>query len=113
MNPALNEPWESPAPAAQDDPSRRNAPPGIVEDNIRTLVEHRRRIAATRGAHNKIADAITGFVGGLAFVVLHVVGLVVWVVINLGLTPLQPFDPTFVLLATWASVEAIFLSRSC
>ena len=110
MNRALNEPWESPAPAGPDDPSRRNAPPGVVEENIRTLVEHRRRIAATRSTHNKIADAIGGFAGSLAFVLLHLLGVVAWVVINLGLTPWPPFDPTFVLLATCASVEAIFLS---
>jgi uncharacterized membrane protein len=30
--------------------------------------------------------------------------------INAGWTPLRPFDPTFVLLATAASVEAIFLT---
>jgi uncharacterized membrane protein len=34
-----------------------------------------------------------------------------WVVVNLGLVPgVVPFDPTFVVLAMIASVEAIFLS---
>jgi uncharacterized membrane protein len=33
-----------------------------------------------------------------------------WVAVNIGWTPLPPFDPTFVILATVASVEAIFIS---
>ena len=33
-----------------------------------------------------------------------------WIVIDVGGTPLPPFDSTFVILAMFASVEAIFLS---
>jgi uncharacterized membrane protein len=44
------------------------------------------------------------------FAYLHLAIVAVWVLVNLGLTPLRPFDPSFVILACAASVEAIFLS---
>jgi len=47
----------------------------------------------------------------MTLVALHVVLVAVWIAINLGWIPtVAPFDPTFVILATVASVEAIFLS---
>jgi uncharacterized membrane protein len=45
------------------------------------------------------------------FVWLHVAAYGFWVFVNLGVIPGVPqFDPTFVILAMIASVEAIFLS---
>ncbi|WP_287160813.1 DUF1003 domain-containing protein [Mesorhizobium sp.] len=47
----------------------------------------------------------------MAFVYLHLSILIVWVVLNLGAIPaVPPWDPSFVILAMVASVEAIFLS---
>jgi uncharacterized membrane protein len=46
----------------------------------------------------------------MAFVVLHLVLFGLWIVINLGWLPVKRFDPSFVVLAMFASVEAIFLS---
>jgi len=46
----------------------------------------------------------------MAFVYLHAALVVAWVLINVGATPLRAFDPSFVILATVASVEAIFIS---
>ena len=47
----------------------------------------------------------------MIFVYLHLALVGVWVAVNIGFLPLIPrFDPTFVILATVASVEAIFLS---
>jgi len=46
----------------------------------------------------------------MAFVYVHAALVAGWVLVNLGLTPLARFDPSFVILATVASVEAIFLS---
>ncbi|MGD9765056.1 MAG: DUF1003 domain-containing protein [Candidatus Binatia bacterium] len=86
------------------------AAPVVVEDNIRALVERRRQLAAERSVRDRIADAVTAFTGSITFVVLHLIAFGAWALINAGLTPLPRFDPTFVLLATWASVEAIFLS---
>lgn len=59
----------------------------------------------------KIAQAITSFTGSMRFVYLHLAVYGCWIVSNLGWIPITPpFDPTFVILAMVASVEAIFLS---
>jgi len=47
----------------------------------------------------------------MRFVYVHVVVYGFWILVNLGLVPGVPeFDPSFVILAMVASVEAIFLS---
>ena len=54
---------------------------------------------------------MTRFTGSMAFVYIHLVGFGLWIALNLSLIPgVKPWDPTFVILATEASVEAIFLS---
>jgi uncharacterized membrane protein len=57
-----------------------------------------------------LAGAITRFAGTMTFVYVHAALVAGWVLVNAGLTPLTRFDPSFVILATVASVEAIFLS---
>jgi uncharacterized membrane protein len=83
---------------------------GIVERNIRALMERRRREEAAKRPQDRIADGITHFTGSMAFVWLHVAIFGAWIVVNLGWTPLPQFDESFVVLAMVASVEAIFLS---
>ena len=83
----------------------------VVERNIRALLEHRQEQQVTRTRQERIADAITRFAGSMKFVYIHLMGFGLWVLINLRLIPVVPaFDPTFVVLAMVASVEAIFLS---
>jgi uncharacterized membrane protein len=66
---------------------------------------------ATATLEERIAGAITRFAGSLRFVYLHIVLFGFWIIANLGLAPGVPeFDPSFVILAMAASVEAIFLS---
>jgi uncharacterized membrane protein len=81
-----------------------------LERNISALAERRRIEEEREGADQRLARAITRFAGSMAFVYLHAAIVAAWVVVNLQLTPLQPFDPSFVILASVASVEAIFLS---
>ncbi|HEX2220821.1 MAG TPA: DUF1003 domain-containing protein [Gemmatimonadales bacterium] len=83
---------------------------GVVDRNIRALVEREREQERARSLQNRIADAITQFAGSMRFVYLHLLLYGAWIVINLGLLPIRPFDPTFVVLAMVASVEAIFIS---
>src|SRR5205085_12659816 len=64
----------------------------------------------SRGYEERIADVITRFTGSMGFVYLHVALFAAWIFVNLGWTPLPIFDPSLVLLAMIASVEAIFLS---
>jgi uncharacterized membrane protein len=83
---------------------------GVLERNIAALVERRRQEERERTLDERAAEAISRFAGSMRFVYLHLVLVGLWVAINLGLTPLPRFDPTFVVLAMVASVEAIFLS---
>ena len=82
----------------------------VVERNIQALLDRGRREHAARPAAHRFADAVTRFTGSLTFVAVHVVVFGVWVVVNAGLMPVPRWDPSFVILATVASVEAIFLS---
>lgn len=83
----------------------------VVERNIDALVDRRRREAAARRWPERLADAVTRFSGSMTFVLIHVVLVATWVAINLGWVPgVRRFDPSFVVLAMVASVEAIFLS---
>jgi uncharacterized membrane protein len=82
----------------------------VVERNIEALVEQRRAVERDRTLEDRVADAITRFTGSMRFVYIHLVLFGLWIVINLGWLGLEPFDPSFVVLAMVASVEAIFLS---
>jgi uncharacterized membrane protein len=84
---------------------------GVIERNILTMVELRRDQEQNRGAQDKAADALTWFSGSMIFVYIHLVWFGVWIAVNLGWTPVKPFDPfPFGLLTLVVSLEAIFLS---
>jgi uncharacterized membrane protein len=82
----------------------------VVERNIQALLSRRNQEERTKALQGRIADAISRFTGSMTFVYIHLVVFGLWVIVSLGWTPLPPFDPTFVILAMFASVEAIFLS---
>lgn len=83
----------------------------VVERNIQALLHHRQAEERDSSWQDKLAQVITRFTGSMTFVVLHVVIYGLWITINAGFLPGVPrFDPTFVILAMEASVEAIFLS---
>lgn len=83
-----------------------------------TLVANIARLRARADAEEaaaapsaRIADRITSFTGSMTFVLIHLLFYGGWIVANLGWLPGVPrFDPSFVILAMEASVEAIFLS---
>ena len=82
-----------------------------LKRNIEALEERRRQEAATATRQERLAEAITSFTGSMQFVYLHLALYAAWILINLGVLPgLPKFDPSFVILAMEASVEAIFLS---
>ena len=82
-----------------------------LKRNIEALAHRREQEAATASREVKIAQAITSFAGSMMFIYLHLAIYSAWIILNLGLIPGVPrFDPSFVILATEASVEAIFLS---
>jgi uncharacterized membrane protein len=82
----------------------------VVERNIEALLRRRRAEEEARAFDERIAQAISRFTGSMRFVYIHLVLFGLWIAVNLGLTPVPRFDPSFVILAMVASVEAIFLS---
>jgi uncharacterized membrane protein len=89
-------------------------PPGlssVLERNIQALQLRRQREQEEATTQERLAEAITGFTGSMRFVYLHLTLFGFWIVANLGWLPGVPaWDPSFVVLAMIASVEAIFLS---
>lgn len=72
-------------------------------------IEHEK----TKNWGDKIADAITDFVGSMRFIFIHSVWFGFWVLINVGIFGFLKFqfDPfPFGLLTLIVSLEAIFLS---
>ncbi len=83
----------------------------VVERNIQAMQARRRRDEQQSGLQDKLSDAVTRFTGSMTFVVIHLVLFGLWIVVNAGRVPgVRRFDPSFVILAMFASVEAIFLS---
>lgn len=83
----------------------------VVERNIQALLAKRQREENRLPWYDKLATLITDFTGSINFIAIHLVIYGLWIVINLNWVPIVPrFDPTFVVLAMVASVEAIFLS---
>src|SRR4051812_17571592 len=89
-------------------------PPGlasVLARNIEALQKRRAEEEALATFEERLAGRITRFTGSMRFVYLHLAIFGLWIVGNLGLVPGFPqFDPSFVILAMVASVEAIFLS---
>ena len=82
-----------------------------LRQNIETLTARAHAEAAAAPLSHRIADRITAFTGSMLFVLLHVVIFGVWILANVtGLPAIPRFDPSLVILAMAASVEAIFLS---
>lgn len=90
--------------------SQRSAMEQVVARNTSALLARRRAEDRAMPLQERLADAITRFTGSMRFVYLHLALFSLWITINLGWLPLPRFDPSFVILAMAASVEAIFLS---
>jgi len=82
----------------------------IVERNIDALLDRRKKEERNKTREEKVADSITRFTGSMLFVYIHLALFATWILWNAHLLGLKPFDPSFVVLAMFASVEAIFLS---
>jgi uncharacterized membrane protein len=76
------------------------------------LLEYRRREEG-ENLRSRVADSIGRLTGITPFIYIHFVVFGLWIVINLGLTPVNPVDPRFVALAMVTSVEAFFVLRFC
>src|SRR5947207_7246522 len=82
----------------------------VVERNIQALIAGGRREERKQARQQRLAVAVTRFTGSMTFVYVHLLVFGLWIFTSSGWAPWANFDPTFVGLATFASVEAIFLS---
>lgn len=83
---------------------------GTLRDNIVALSTREGEEAARASWSERLARRITAFTGSMFFVWVHVTIVAIWIAMNIGWLPGPRFDPSFVILASAASVEAIFLS---
>lgn len=82
-----------------------------LDRNIEALLARRHDDARSASLEDRIAGIMTRFAGSMVFVYIHAVVFGLWIAINTGLLPFLPvFDPSLVILAMVASVEAIFIS---
>lgn len=83
-----------------------------IRQNIDTVAKLEEQFLQQRTVGDRVADAIAGFTGSVACVLLHAVFFAVYILWNLGRLPgMRPFDPyPFLLLSMIVSLEAIFLS---
>ena len=90
-------------------------PPDSLNSSLRRNIEALRRRKSeereTASLEERVAETITRFTGSMRFVILHALIYGFWLLANADLIPgVEPWDPTYVILAMIASVEAIFLS---
>jgi uncharacterized membrane protein len=78
--------------------------------NIERMREVQAQEAAAASLQERVAGSITRFAGSVRFVYVHGALYGLWIAANLGWLGIAPWDPSFVVLAMIASVEAIFLS---
>ena len=82
-----------------------------LDHKIEALLERRQRDVRHASLEDRIASRITRFAGSIIFVYIHAVVFGLWILVNVGVLPFLPaFDPSLVILAMVASVEAIFIS---
>ena len=82
-----------------------------LRENIETLSARERDAAANAPLSQRVAERITAFTGSMTFVLIHLVVFGFWILTNtIGLPGVPQFDESLVVLAMFASVEAIFLS---
>nr|CAD6604411.1 hypothetical protein RKHAN_01581 [Rhizobium sp. Khangiran2] len=83
----------------------------VLDRNINALIRRRIEDERTLSLQQKLANGITAFVGSMVFVYIHAILFGLWILINIGWLPVVPaWDPSLVVLAMAASVEAIFIS---
>jgi uncharacterized membrane protein len=86
--------------------------PSHVQEHIETIARHEQEFYAKRSRADKIGDAVAGFAGNFAFVLIHVAIFIVWMFVNTAHVGAVPhFDPApFAMLDTVVALEAILLA---
>ena len=102
-----------PATAPKSPPPSGDTPSldSVLERNIQALIERRKEEEAAITKHQGFATAIGRFIGSFGFVYSHLLLFGLWLLVNTrGLPAIPAFDPELFYMATFAAVEAIFLT---
>jgi uncharacterized membrane protein len=83
---------------------------GIVERNIKALIDRRIKEERKKSFEERIADTFARFTGNMAFIYTHLAIFGIWICWNLGLLGVKPFDPDLNALQVVTELEAIFLT---
>ena len=82
----------------------------VVERNVNALLRRKEQESKKRKLHEKLVDSVTAFTSSMWSVYFHLALFGIWILWNAGAFHLKPFDRSFIILATFAAVEAIFLT---
>lgn len=98
-------------PAPQPEEISAQATSESTRQNIETISRLEHEEMQKRKLGERIGDVITGVMGSMTFLTLHLVGFVVWVLINTGKMGIRPFDPfPFGILTLIVSGEGVLLA---
>jgi uncharacterized membrane protein len=79
--------------------------------NIEAIVRLEEASVRGRSVGERFSDSFTRVMGSMSFVVFHLLLFAVWFGVNLGWTPLRPFDPfPFGILTLIVSAEGVLLA---
>jgi uncharacterized membrane protein len=83
-----------------------------IQEHVDLIAKHEQEFLARRTRSERIGDSIASFAGNLAFVLLHLFLVAIWIALNtLSIARIQHFDPApFSLLGTILAFEAILLA---
>lgn len=82
----------------------------VVERNIQALLARRQQQEDQQSVQDRVTLRISSFIGSMLFVYLHLAIFGLWIAVNVGWLPGPQFDPSLVILAVTATIEAIFIS---
>jgi uncharacterized membrane protein len=91
--------------------SPRQDSSSVAQENIRAVARLQRQVAQKRTFWQRVSDYVAAFAARESTVAAHVAGFAIWVLVNVRVLPIRPFDPfPFSLLMSIVSLEAIFLT---
>ncbi len=84
---------------------------GIIQRNIRKIIQVRQKAVSEQSLQDRIANGMTSFSGSMTFLFVHIAWFAAWILLNTGRFGITPFDRyPYELLTMTVSLEAIFLS---
>ena len=86
--------------------------PGFITEHIELIIGSEQKANRRRSRNEAIYEFVGNSIGTLKFVVLQLIGAILWVLINAGLIPpMRPFDPyPFPILNHIVALEAVLMT---